>query len=94
MSELNMHMRGFEKKIPDKCVLTALIKAHIPARISFSVQSSVDSRRILGCKGAEPLLGNGDMLFVSRLGTKPLRLQAASLSKQELNGIIDWVPSR
>jgi len=69
---------------PSVDVVTGLIKANFPARISFAVASSVDSRVILDQPGAERLLGRGDMLFVSPESGQPLRLQGCFVSDQEL----------
>ncbi|MEE8151302.1 MAG: DNA translocase FtsK [Nitrosomonadaceae bacterium] len=61
---------------PSVDVLTGRIKANIPARLSFALPSSVDSRTILGVSGAENLLGNGDCLFLDPISKEPIRLQA------------------
>jgi len=76
---------------PSVDVLTGIIKANLPSRIAFSVASHIDSRTILDTKGAEKLLGKGDMLFVPKGRSKPLRLQGAFISDRELFSIIDWV---
>ncbi|MBF0409362.1 MAG: hypothetical protein HQM10_18625 [Candidatus Riflebacteria bacterium] len=76
---------------PSVDVLTGTIKANLPSRIAFSVASHIDSRTILDTKGAEKLLGKGDMLFVPKGRNKPLRLQGAFISDQELMSIADWV---
>ncbi len=69
---------------PSVDVVTGLIKANFPARISFAVASSVDSRVILDQPGAERLLGRGDMLFVSPESGQPLRLQGCYVADREL----------
>ncbi len=69
---------------PSVDVVTGLIKANFPARISFAVASSVDSRVVLDQPGAERLLGRGDMLFVSPESGQPLRLQGCFVSDREL----------
>jgi S-DNA-T family DNA segregation ATPase FtsK/SpoIIIE len=69
---------------PSVDVVTGLIKANFPARISFAVASSVDSRVILDGPGAEQLLGRGDMLFVSPDSGQPVRLQGCFVSDKEL----------
>lgn len=69
-------------------VLTTLIKSNIPARIAFAVCSSTDSRIILDQKGAENLLGNGDMLFLDPRGNKLERIQAPFLSDTDISNII------
>jgi len=65
-------------------VVTGLIKANFPARISFAVASSVDSRVVLDGPGAEQLLGRGDMLFVSPDSGQPVRLQGCYVSDKEI----------
>ncbi|MBQ7118528.1 MAG: DNA translocase FtsK [Clostridia bacterium] len=76
---------------PSVDVITGLIKANIPSRLSLSVSSQVDSRTVLDCIGAEKLLGNGDMLF-SPLGiSKPVRIQGAYLSDEEIERIVDFI---
>lgn len=65
-------------------VLTGLIKASLPSRVGFAVSTCKDSRVILDMKGAERLLGNGDLLFRPRDSKRPLRLQSASISDEEL----------
>ncbi len=76
---------------PSVNVLTGLIKANLPTRIAFSVASAVDSRTILDAKGAERLLGKGDMLFIPKGRNKPLRLQGAFVSDRELMDIVEFV---
>ncbi len=79
---------------PSVDVITGVIKANIPSRLSLSVSSQVDSRTILDCIGAENLLGNGDMLF-SPLGTnKPVRIQGAYLSDEEIERIVTFIKSQ
>ncbi|HEY9070217.1 MAG TPA: DNA translocase FtsK [Candidatus Ozemobacteraceae bacterium] len=75
---------------PSVDVLTGIIKANLPTRIAFMVASVVDSRTILDGKGAECLLGKGDMLFAFK-GQKPLRLQGAYISDRELQALADFV---
>ncbi|MEP7285474.1 MAG: DNA translocase FtsK, partial [Chloroflexota bacterium] len=72
---------------PSVDVVTGLIKANFPARISFAVASSVDSRVILDSPGAEKLLGRGDMLFQSPDAAAPLRMQGVFVSDAEINRI-------
>jgi len=75
---------------PSTDVVTGLIKANFPARIAFSVASSIDSRVILDVNGAESLLGRGDMLFLNpELGT-PLRAQGVLLNDQEIDDVIHY----
>jgi S-DNA-T family DNA segregation ATPase FtsK/SpoIIIE len=76
---------------PSVNVLTGLIKANLPTRIAFSVTSAIDSRTILDAKGAERLLGKGDMLFIPKGRNKPLRLQGAYVSDSELMDLINFV---
>lgn len=79
---------------PSVNVLTGIIKANLPTRIAFSVTSAVDSRTILDTKGAESLLGKGDMLFIPKGRNKPLRLQGAFISDRELSDITNFVKSQ
>jgi S-DNA-T family DNA segregation ATPase FtsK/SpoIIIE len=71
-------------------VLTGLIKANFPSRIAFRVASKVDSRTILDQNGADNLLGNGDMLYLSPSQNDPLRCQGAFLSTEETEAMMDW----
>jgi S-DNA-T family DNA segregation ATPase FtsK/SpoIIIE len=73
---------------PSVDVVTGLIKANFPARISFAVASSVDSRVVLDTTGAERLLGRGDMLFVSPESGAPMRLQGVFVSDVELQKLV------
>jgi len=79
---------------PSVDVLTGIIKANLPSRIAFAVASHVDSRTILDTKGAERLLGKGDMLFVPKGRNKPLRLQGAFISDKELYALTEYVKSQ
>jgi S-DNA-T family DNA segregation ATPase FtsK/SpoIIIE len=80
---------------PSTDVVTGLIKANFPARISFSVASSVDSRVILDGSGAESLLGRGDMLFLPPEAGSPIRAQSAMVSDQEIERVITfWQETR
>lgn len=79
---------------PSVNVLTGLIKANLPTRIAFSVASAVDSRTILDAKGAESLLGKGDMLFIPKGRNKPLRLQGAFVSDRELMDLVEFVKTQ
>ncbi|MGI6446634.1 MAG: DNA translocase FtsK [Candidatus Ozemobacteraceae bacterium] len=76
---------------PSVDVLTGLIKANLPTRIAFSVASAVDSKTILDSKGAEKLIGKGDMLFIPKGRNKPLRVQGAFVSDAELKKLVDFV---
>jgi len=76
---------------PSVDVLTGLIKANIPSRISFAVSSMVDSRVILDGPGAEKLLGRGDMLYIPPDQAKPSRIQGAYVSEPEVQGLIEFL---
>ncbi len=76
---------------PSVDVITGLIKANIPSRISFAVSSQIDSRTILDMAGAEKLLGKGDMLFSPVGSSKPVRVQGAYLSDREVEGLVDYL---
>ena len=78
---------------PSVNVITGLIKANIPTRIAFTVASGVDSRTILDSIGAEKLLGNGDMLYLPPNKNKPMRLQGAWVSEEEVQDIVDYISS-
>lgn len=73
---------------PSVDVVTGLIKANFPSRISFAVASQVDSRTILDCVGAEKLLGKGDMLYLPVDAPKPKRLQGCYVSDPEIEGLV------
>lgn len=75
---------------PSTDVVTGLIKANFPARIAFSVASSIDSRVILDVNGAESLLGRGDMLFLNPESGTPLRAQGVLLQDQEIERVIHY----
>ncbi|MEC1521639.1 DNA translocase FtsK [Neobacillus niacini] len=76
---------------PSVDVITGLIKANIPTRISFSVSSQVDSRTIIDISGAEKLLGRGDMLFLENGSSKPVRLQGTFVSDEEIDLVVGHV---
>jgi S-DNA-T family DNA segregation ATPase FtsK/SpoIIIE len=76
---------------PSVDVITGVIKANIPSRIAFAVSSMTDSRTILDMGGAEKLLGRGDMLFLPVGASKPVRVQGAFLSDEEVEEIVDFV---
>jgi S-DNA-T family DNA segregation ATPase FtsK/SpoIIIE len=76
---------------PSVDVITGLIKANIPSRISFSVSSMMDSRTILDMGGAEKLLGRGDMLYYPVGEPKPIRLQGTFISDKEVEKVVDYV---
>lgn len=75
---------------PSTDIITGLIKANIPSRIALAVSSAVDSRVIMDCGGAEKLLGRGDMLFHANGANKPVRAQAAFVSDEEVESIMDF----
>ncbi len=79
---------------PSVDVITGIIKANIPSRIAFSVSSMTDSRTILDMGGAEKLLGRGDMLFLPVGASKPIRVQGAFLSDQEVENVVTYVISQ
>jgi S-DNA-T family DNA segregation ATPase FtsK/SpoIIIE len=79
---------------PSVDVLTGVIKANLPARVSFQVSSRVDSRCILEVTGAERLLGRGDMLYLPPGRGKPMRLQSAFVSDQEMNDLIAYLKTQ
>ncbi|WP_409340917.1 DNA translocase FtsK [Paenibacillus sp. MBLB4367] len=76
---------------PSVDVITGVIKANIPSRIAFGVSSQVDSRTILDMVGAEKLLGRGDMLYLPVGASKPVRVQGAFLSDQEVESVVNFV---
>ncbi|MCR4998514.1 MAG: DNA translocase FtsK [Lachnospiraceae bacterium] len=76
---------------PSVDVITGLIKANMPSRIAFAVSSAVDSRTILDMGGAEKLLGKGDMLYYPQGFTKPLRVQGAFVSDNEVSAVVDFI---
>ncbi len=75
---------------PSTDVVTGLIKANFPARISFAVASGIDSRVILDSAGAESLLGRGDMLFLSPEEGTPIRVQGVYVSDKEIERLISF----
>ena len=79
---------------PSVNVITGVIKANIPTRIAFSVASQVDSRTMIDHGGAEKLLGNGDMLFVPPGISKPMRVQGAWVSDEEVHAIVSYIKAR
>lgn len=78
---------------PSVDVITGVIKANIPSRISFAVSSQIDSRTILDSSGAEKLLGKGDMLYYPVGESKPLRVQGCFISEEEVEQVISFIKS-
>ena len=76
---------------PSVEVITGLIKANIPSRIALQVASQIDSRTIIDMAGAEKLLGAGAMLYLAGDMSKPLRLQSAFISEQEVKEVVKWL---
>ncbi|MCD7751317.1 MAG: DNA translocase FtsK, partial [Lachnospiraceae bacterium] len=79
---------------PSVDVITGLIKANMPSRIAFSVTSGVDSRTILDMNGAEKLLGKGDMLFYPQGYAKPVRIQGALVTEEEIGRVVDFLKNQ
>ncbi len=79
---------------PSVDVVTGLIKANVPSRIALSVSSGVDSRTIIDSVGAEKLLGNGDMLFYPTMYPKPLRVQGAYISDEEVMKVVEFLKTQ
>ena len=76
---------------PSVNVITGTIKANIPTRVALMVASQVDSRTIIDTAGAEKLLGAGDMLYLSSDSPKPIRLQSAYVSEEEIKRVVDYL---
>lgn len=76
---------------PSVDIITGLIKANVPARISFTTASQVDSRTIIDQVGAEKLLGEGDMLFLTSNMPKPKRVQGAFITENETHKVVDFI---
>jgi len=79
---------------PSVNVITGVIKANFPARVSFKVASKVDSRTVLDMNGAETLLGKGDLLFIKPGEAKPFRGQCSFVSDQEVHRVIDFIKNQ
>ncbi len=79
---------------PSTDVITGVVKANIPSRISFAVSSSIDSRTILDMTGAEKLLGKGDMLFLPQGENTPIRVQGTFISDEEIKAVVDYTISQ
>ncbi len=76
---------------PSVNVITGTIKANIPTRVAMAVASQIDSRTIIDTVGAEKLLGQGDMLYLSSDSPKPIRLQSAYVSEEEIKKVVDYL---
>ena len=79
---------------PSVEVITGLIKANITSRVTFLVASQIDSRTVLDVSGAEKLLGQGDMLFVSAENQKPKRIQGVYISEKEIRKVVGYIKSK
>jgi len=79
---------------PSVDVLTGVIKANFPARISFRVASKVDSRTILDMNGAEALLGRGDMLYIPPGSSKPIRIHGCNVTEVEIRRVVDFLTTQ
>nr|MBP6615990.1 DNA translocase FtsK [Aquabacterium sp.] len=79
---------------PSVDVITGLIKANIPTRISFQVSSKIDSRTILDQMGAEALLGQGDMLYLPSGSGLPIRVHGAFVSDEEVHRVVEYIKSQ
>ena len=79
---------------PSVNVITGLIKANVPTRMALQVASQIDSRTILDSSGAESLLGAGDMLYLSSDMQKPVRLQTAYISEQEVKKVVSYIKQK
>ncbi len=79
---------------PSVDVLTGVIKANFPARVSFRVASKVDSRTILDMNGAEALLGRGDMLYIPPGSSKPIRIHGCNVTELEIRRVVDFLMSQ
>lgn len=76
---------------PSVDVITGIIKANVPSRMAFAVSSGVNSRTIIDGNGAEKLLGRGDMLYLPMGENKPIRVQGAFISDQEVERVVEFV---
>jgi len=76
---------------PSVDVITGVIKANFPSRISFKVASKVDSRTVLDMNGADKLLGRGDMLFIPPGGSKPIRAQGSLVTDEEIHRVVEFI---
>ncbi len=79
---------------PSVNVITGTIKANVPTRIALAVASQIDSRTIIDTMGAEKLLGQGDMLYLSSDSPKPVRLQSAYVSEEEIKKVVEYLKNQ
>jgi S-DNA-T family DNA segregation ATPase FtsK/SpoIIIE len=79
---------------PSVNVITGTIKANVPTRIAMAVASQIDSRTIIDSVGAEKLLGAGDMLYLSSDSPKPIRLQSAFVSEEEIKKVVEYLKNQ
>lgn len=79
---------------PSVNVITGLIKANIPTRIAFGVVSEIDSRTILGRKGAEDLVGKGDMLYMDPSTKYPIRIQSPFITTEEIENVVAYLKNK
>jgi len=79
---------------PSVNVITGTIKANIPTRIALNVASQIDSRTILDQMGAEKLLGQGDMLYISSSNPRPVRIQSAFITGEEIKAVVDYLKAQ
>ncbi|MGY3725671.1 DNA segregation ATPase FtsK/SpoIIIE, S-DNA-T family [Granulicatella balaenopterae] len=79
---------------PSVDVITGIIKANVPSRIAFAVSSGTDSRTIIDANGAEKLLGRGDMLFMPMGENKPIRVQGAYITDEEVERVVEFVKNQ
>lgn len=76
---------------PSVDIITGVIKANLSCRVTFKLMSQADSRTVIDCSGAEKLLGEGDMIFISNNMPKPMRLQGPYISMEEVEAIVDFI---
>ena len=72
-------------------IITGVIKANLSSRVTFKLMSQADSRTVIDCSGAEKLLGEGDMIFISNNMPKPMRLQGPYITMEEVDAIVDFL---